>query len=636
MADAEPEPLRPAELEALLEHIKHSRGFDFSGYKRASLERRIQRRMAGVKVSSYGEYQDYLEVNPEEFTTLFNTILINVTSFFRDQPAWDYVAEEIVPKLIDAIPEKRPIRVWSAACASGEEAYTVAMVLAEALGEPAFQRRVKIYATDVDEEALAKARHAVYTPEEMKGIPDDLVDKYWEPNTSGLAFRADLRRSVIFGRNDLVTDAPISRIDLLISRNALMYFTPEAQSSILGHFNFSLTDEGFLFLGKSEMLLTHGDLFTPHDLKWRVFTKVPRVGIRDRHSFVTLGLRGEEDEQAERYGRLRDAAADTAPIPQIAVDSECFLTFANQAARSLFGLGSADLGRPIQDLELSYRPTDLRTGLAQAQEQGRVVNLGRTQFGRPGIGGRVLEVEIVPLDGNGTEVLGASVTFTDVTELARLGEQFENTRHQLETAYEELQSTVEELETTNEELQSTNEELETTNEELQSTNEELETMNEELQSTNDELEAMNDEQRERADEVDRLNLFLEGILGSLGVGVVVLDKEQRVQLWNSSAGDLWGLRGEEVDGQHFLALEIGLPVEDIRDSIRAALGDDGRGSTVVLKAVDRRGRSFDCTVRALPLPGRGGESFGVILLMSAAGDQFPPEAERVAAAGDGA
>src|SRR3954468_6289035 len=298
-----------AGLDSLLEHLKRSRGFDFSGYKKASLERRIRKRLAEVGVEDYASYEDYLEVNPDEFKSLFDTILINVTSFFRDPAAWDYLREEVVPPLIEAIPEGAPIRVWSAACASGEEAYTAAMVLAEAIGEEAFRKRVKIYATDVDEGALATARHAVYPRDDLKAVPAPLLERYWEPNTDGLGFRADLRRSVIFGRNDLVQDAPISRIDLLISRNTLMYFTPETQARILGHFNFSLNRGGFLFLGKSEMLLTHGELFTPHNLKARVFTKVNRTGIRDRLSFVTPGLVEEDEGPSLRYARLRDGAA---------------------------------------------------------------------------------------------------------------------------------------------------------------------------------------------------------------------------------------------------------------------------------------------------------------------------------------
>jgi two-component system CheB/CheR fusion protein len=343
-----------------------------------------------------------------------------------------------------------------------------------------------------------------------------------------------------------------------------------------------------------------------------VFQKVPR-GDRDRLRFAAG--RVADGEPAERYAEIRDGAADMAPVASLAVDRGGFVASINQAARTLFNLGTTDVGRPLQDLEVSYRPIELRAGLQQAWDHRRVVNLGRTRFRGPR-DARVLEVEITPLFADGTRMLGASLTFDDVTAQASLEEEFRESKKQLESAYEELQSTVEELETTNEELQSTNEELETTNEELQSTNEELETMNEELQSTNDELEAMNEEQRERTTEVDRLNLFLEGILGNLGIGVVVLDRDQRIQLWNPSAAELWGLREEEVTGEHFVSLDIGLPVSSLRDAIRSALKPDGEAASLTLEAVNRRGRQFECHIRALPLVTATGDNFGVILLMS--------------------
>src|SRR5947209_7333749 len=604
------------ELDVLLEHIRRARGFDFSGYKRPSLERRIRKRLDAVGLATYSEYQDFLEANQSEYTQLFDTILINVTGFFRDKPAWDYLADEVLPELISEIPADKPIRVWSAACASGEEAYTIAMLLAEELGHDDFRRRVKVYATDIDDDALTRARQAAYPPEAMKTIPEALRDRYWEERGGGIVFRGDLRRAVIFGRNDLVQDAPISRVDLLISRNTLMYFTPETQARILGQFNFSLSEHGFLFLGKSEMLLSHSELFTPHSLKWRVFKKVPRVGIRERLGFIPGALREDEQEAPGRYAQLRDSAADKAPVAQVAVDREGCLAFANHAARRLFGIRPAEVGRPIQDLELSYRPLELRAGLARAHEQGTVVNLGRARWSRDGEPERMFEVEITPLHANGAHNLGASITFVDVTAYGRLTEDFDQSKRQLETAYEELQATVEELETTNEELQSTNEELETTNEELQSTNEELETMNEELQSSNDELETMNEVQRERANEVERLNMFLEGILGNLGVGVVVVDGDGAVQLWNDSAFELWGLRGDEVDGQPFAALDIGLPMEPVESALGSALGDGGESSVVTVDAINRRGKQFSCTVRTLPLRTRAGNSYGAILIMS--------------------
>ena len=598
-----PEPADPEDFRSLLEYLKQNRGFDFTGYKRSSLQRRIKKRMDAVELDSYADYEDYLEVHPDEFRHLFDTILINVTGFFRDRPAWDYLANDVIPQLIEAVPDDQAIRVWSAACASGEEAYTTAIVLAEALGEEEFRQRVKIYATDVDEDALDTARRAVFPETALKAVPDEYREKYFEPNTKGHVFRADLRRSVIFGRNDLVQDAPITRVDLLVSRNALMYFTPETQARILSHFNFALRETGYLFLGKSEMLITHTDLFAPYNLKSRIFKKVVRQGAQDRLALIAPVLRVANGSAAERVQSLVQAASDTSPVPQITVDAAGFLVAANAAARHAFHMVPADVGRPLQDLELSYRPIELRSGLDEARDSRRAVHLGRAVWRGGSPDERTYDVDIEPLLLAG-ELLGATVTFSDVSDFAKLDREHKAVERQLETAYEELQSTVEELETTNEELQSTNEELETTNEELQ--------------SANDELEAMNEEQRERSSELDRLNLFLESILGQLGLAVVVVDNDQRIQLWNGSATDMWGLRSSEVLGEHFLTLDIGLPVQDLKPIIRQTSSVDGDGELhqLVLEAVNRRGRRFECLVRALPLTDPQGTHYGAVLLMS--------------------
>jgi two-component system, chemotaxis family, CheB/CheR fusion protein len=608
-------------VEQLLHFLKQNRGFDFTGYKRSSLERRIQRRMQDVSIESYEDYQDYLEVNPAEFTDLFNTILINVTAFFRDKAAWDYLREDVLPGLIESVPDGNPIRVWSAACATGEEAYTLAIVFAELMGDDDFRRRVKIYATDVDEEALTRARQAVFSRDALKALPDGLAERYFESTPLGQTFRTDLRRSVIFGRNDLVQDAPISRIDLLVSRNALMYFTPEAQARILGHFNFALRDTGYLFLGKSEMLITHADLFEPHNLKFRIFRRVGPRGLRERLAFITDDGHGEV-ERVERYGELRSGALDVAPIGVVVVDRDGFVSSANERARELFAIGSADIGRPFQDLELSYRPVDLRSVLEQAYEERAQVRVGRVEWSRPGEPSRKFDVKVRPVPGSGPRGLGATITFEDVTEIARLEDEHEQSKRQLETAYEELQSTVEELETTNEELHSTNEELETTNEELQSSNEELETMNEELQSTNDELEAMNEEQGTRATELGRATMFLEGILSSLGIGVVVVDNDRRVQVWNANSEDLWGLRASEVENQELASLDVGFPAGELDAPLERVLAQ-GEIEEVLLDAVTRRGKAVKCRTRLQPLRQTDGESYGALILM----ELIPPSAE---------
>jgi two-component system CheB/CheR fusion protein len=228
---------------------------------------------------------------------------------------------------------------------------------------------------------------------------------------------------------------------------------------------------------------------------------------------------------------------------------------------------------------------------------------------------RYLDVNVTPLvAGDGNE-LGSTVSFQDVTRYHKLKEETEQARKEMEAAYEELQSAVEELETTNEELQSTNEELETTNEELQSTNEELETMNEEMQSTNEELETINDEIRMRTDELNETNALLTGIVTSLGSGIVVIDADFTVDVWNEAAADLWGVQQEEAQGQHLMNLDIGLPLEELHKPLRAALA--GERSEVEVPAVNRRGKSVTCSVIATPLLSPAGAPAGAIQLMEA-------------------
>jgi two-component system, chemotaxis family, CheB/CheR fusion protein len=240
-------------FEALLIYLRQSRGFDFTGYKRSTLIRRVSKRMQILDVGDFGDYLDYLEVHPEEFNFLFNTILINVTSFFRDAVAWEYLKEQVFPLMIAQKQSTEQIRIWSAGCASGEEAYTLAILMAENLGIEQFRQRVKIYATDVDEEALNQSRQALYSTKDIEEIPVELRQKYFEPTGNRYIFRQDLRRSVIFGRHDLLQDAPISRLDLLVCRNTLMYFNSETQGRVLARFHFALNDRGFLFLGKAEI-----------------------------------------------------------------------------------------------------------------------------------------------------------------------------------------------------------------------------------------------------------------------------------------------------------------------------------------------------------------------------------------------
>ncbi|WP_377352212.1 CheR family methyltransferase [Plantactinospora siamensis] len=609
-------------FESLLDFLKESRGFDFTGYKRASLMRRVRRRMAQLEIDDFAEYQDHLEVHPDEFTSLFNNILINVTGFFREPESWQFLAETVLPEVLAAKAPGSPIRIWSAGCASGEEAYTIAMLLAEALGDDQFKDRVKIYATDVDEESLAEARLATYGERQVADVPPELLERYFDRTNGRFSFRKDLRRLVIFGRNDLVQDAPISRVDLLVCRNTLMYFNSETQTRVLSRLHFALSDRGVLFLGRSEMLLRYGDLFIPIDIKRRIFRKLA-VPSPSRASVVEPPAPSlPADPDPVGLDRLRDEAFQASPLPTIVLTTTGLVAYANRRAETLLGVSVTDIGRPFRDLELSYRPVELRGYVEQAQVERRIVEVPETEYPRDDTERRHVKIQAIPLVSAESRLLGVALAFRETTAERRLRDDLSDANHRLEVAYEELQTTSEELETTNEELQSSVEELETTNEELQSTNEELETMNEELQSTNEELRNINDEHRERAARLDQANSFLDAVLTSLHAGVLAIDANMVVQAWNRRAEDLWGLRADEAVGEHVLNLDIGLPTAPLRTPLRAVLSGDETGrQSVALDAVNRRGRPIRVRVTSTPLLNVLDGTTGALLVMEAEGDE---------------
>ena len=580
-------------FEELLEYLRDFRGFDFTGYKRSTLLRRVTKRMQSLGIEGFADYLDHLQVHQDEFTELFNQILINVTAFFRDEPTWEALASEVVPHFMRSKAPHEGIRVWSAGCASGEEPYSIAMILAERLSDAQFLSRVKIYGTDVDEEAIATARQGTYGSKALEPVGHERRDRFFERSESRFVFRRDLRRALIFGRHDLVQDAPISKTDLILCRNALMYLNADTQSRVLDSFRFSLNPDGYLVLGKSEMLFTKMRSFVPLDLKHRIFVR------RSDEQENRLNRWPDDEARATQQmaSRLPSVAFEDGPVAELLVSSDGHLVLANRSARDLFGLHPDDLGRPLGELERVFRAFDLRSAIDDARTSQGPVELPPTAWRAPDGTQLTLQVRARALPV-GDDASALSVAFTDVTEQQQLQQDLETANQELETAMEELQST--------------NEELETTNEELQSTNEELETMNEELQSTNEELETVNQELSERTMELANTNAFMGSILASVRGSVVVLDHQLRVTVWNRQSEDLWGLRTDEVQGQAFLNLDIGLPLDPIRQQIHRCVSGAEDHQTIVVDATTRRGRSIRCRVQCSRLAGDGQ---GVVLLM---------------------
>jgi two-component system, chemotaxis family, CheB/CheR fusion protein len=611
------------EFENLLSHIQESRGLDFRGYKRTSLQRRIGSRMEALGTADFAAYRAHLEAQHGEFEDLLNTVLINVTSFFRDADAWRMLREQVIPTIIGAGDTERPIRVWSVGCASGEKPYSIAMLFAEAMGTANFCRRVKIYATDLDEEALKIARLATYAPREVEGVPPELLAKYFERTTNHYVFERELRKCVIFGRHNIVHDAPISRIDLLTCRNLLIYPESDTQSMVLPRLHYALTRDGFLFLGKAETQLARSSLFRPVDMKHRIFAKVPQDWRRPNGSFAASRLTRPDPPAAD--ARLLETIVNEVGHALLVVDDAGLVVLANLPARHLLGVGEADYGRPFQDLPISYRPIELRGPIEEVFGQRAGVRLEDQEFHPDQSEILRLTIDIKPLFNGDGSVHAVLLAFQNQTRLHALHRELEAAQESLEHTIEELQSANEELETTNEELQSTNEELETTNEELQSTNEELETLNEQARSSNEEMDSVNEELRLHSQEAAVYRLHLESVLRAMHGGIVVLGQHHKIRSWNRWSENTWGLRAEHVIGSKFEQLDIGLPIHKLRDALLDVQFAREQYGDKTLVGVDRRGRRIVCRVRVARLMDEEGDEKGLVLIFQDITDERTKE-----------
>ena len=609
----------------LLDKLAQEHQFDVREYKEASLARRIRSRMSQVHVESFADYIAYLDRHPEEHAAVFNAVLINLTGFFRDTEAWEALRREVLPRLVDDGEPSRTLRVWSAGCSTGEEAYSLAMVLSEHLGDGARDLDVKIYGTDIDEDALGTARHGLYRVEQVKDVPPHLLEKYFAREGQMFRFRRDMRRWCIFGRHNVAQDPPLSHIDLIMCRNVLIYFRSDLQDRILPTFSYALRDGGFLFLGKSESLLARSRRFVPVVLKWRIFQRAsvatPDVIVPPR------SLAGDVTHMASARGDARQFAArfqgllEALPFAVGLVGLNDVVLAWNAAAASLFDIPTdAALGRKFRDLDISYRIEGLRSRIEDAKEHQQPARLDRVVFARRSGEPVHADVSIASVFDEQHEISAVVVAVLNTSDHARLEEEMARIGEQHATAVEELQSTNEELETTNEELQSTNEELETTNEELQSTNEELETTVDELQATNAELGALNRMLEERSAELRRLDAYHMSVVNSVETALIVLDSKLTVMTWSRGAASMWGVRTEDAVGRPFFMVPLGDVLKVLHPAVEAVVATGQPQFLGDIPANGPGGAPARVTLRVSRLDGGAPDSTGVVLQASAKGE----------------
>ncbi len=405
--------MNDSELDIFLEYLKQNQGCDLTVYKHSTLQRRLGVRMGQIGIDNYSAYLDYLKQHPDEFAILLDTIFINFTGFFRDADAWEYLAKEVIPKILNRKKAHEPIRIWSASCASGEEAYTLALLLVEALGIEQYLLQVQIYATDVDEAALRQARQHRYTNAEVASVPPALLNKYFELTPQGYVFNPTLRRRVIFARHNLLEDAPISKLDLLVCRNTLMYFNYEAQVKILVRFHFALKNLGFIFLGKAETLVSRSFLFTPVSVKHRIFSKGANLEFNDVLLLSNKNFKRNIDPFTDSKG-FWQSAFETSPIAQLIAAPNSRLIGANKSARTLLNISVKSLGCPLQNLPFFTQLGELNFQVEQTLQNRSPVTLTNAQWSTDGIVYE-LNIDIVPISDYQGRLLGATITLSNVT-----------------------------------------------------------------------------------------------------------------------------------------------------------------------------------------------------------------------------
>jgi two-component system, chemotaxis family, CheB/CheR fusion protein len=572
-----------ANLRAILDILRAGVGHDFRCYKPNTLVRRIRRRMTLAKVTTFSDYTAFLQEHPEEVALLQKDLLIGVTEFFRQPQAWELLEEKVIVPLLTSAQPGSEIRVWVPGCSTGQEVYTLAMLLAERVENSGKKVGIQIFATDSDTAALAVARSGSYSKEEIgENVSPERLKRFFERKDSRYQVLKNIREQVVFAPQNLTADPPFSRLDLISCRNLLIYLDPEVQKKIIALFHFALREGGFLFLGTAETVGDREDLFEPISKKWRIYR---RIGV---------GRRVDLEIPVRPASALPPA---TGKIPAAPLVSRMSLaSTAQQMLLDRFAPACVIIDRKLQVLYvhgsvedfLTFPPGELTTQVVDMAREGLRARLrgaiGKClEINRPvSVTARVRRGEkSVPVKATATplryprETDGLLlITFEEyrVSSAKSRGQaQEESDVHQLadelKVTREELQSTIEQLENSNDQLKASNEEVTAANEELQSANEEMETSKEELQSLNEELNTINARLQENVDALEGVNNDLFNLLSSTSIATVFLDKELKVRRYTPASTRLFSL----------IPSDVGRPIADVlRRFTDGMLLDDAR------------------------------------------------------------
>ena len=556
------DPAQPSDALSKIYSLLRSRtGHDFSQYKDKTFLRRVQRRMQVVQSAKLDAYVERLQKEPDEVSVLFHDLLIGVTNFFRDPVPFRALETLVIPKLFEDKGADDEVRVWVPGCATGEEVYSIAILLREKMDGLDRVPRVQIFATDIDDTALTLARRARYPANLVKEIASERLKRFFVSEGGGYKLAKVVRDMCIFSAHSVIRDPPFSRLDLISCRNLLIYLRPELQGRVIPLFHYALRPGGYLFIGPSENVSQFADLFLPVDKKNRIFQR-RELGGRPSlplEQFLPYGSQGGSapaanqnplSRRSDMLGKIANTILERfAPVHVIVDEDGQALLFSAGTGKYL----QAAAGPPDRDIVAMARPglrAELRAALRQAKQSGRRATRDRVAVQING-GIQMIGLEVEPIRGGNETVYG--VVFIDTGPIGAPDKKGNADRlpgehaavRQLETELHEtkerLQSTIEELETANEEFRSSNEELLSVNEELQSSNEELETSREELQSVNEELQTVNTELSHKIEELDRANSDLQNLFQSTEIPTIFLNRNLVIRTFTPPVTKIFNL-----------------------------------------------------------------------------------------------
>jgi two-component system CheB/CheR fusion protein len=555
-------------LQKILLLIRGKTGHDFSLYKHNTIRRRVERRMALHQMEKITDYVHYLDRNPNEIESLFKELLINVTRFFRDPEAFEALEQKAIPSMFERKEQDQPIRIWVPGCSTGEEAYSLVILLTEAMEKHKKHFQLQVFASDLDAEAIEIGRRAVYPESISADVTQERLTRFFTKEGTSYRVKRQIRECVVFALQDLAKDPPFSRLDLISCRNVLIYMDHVLQKKILPIFQYSLIDRGILLLGTSESIGEFAGAFSPIDTKWKIYK---RKGISHRPAefprFPDRLLTGQTGKAITPTGAgfrtlgERVIAQSFAP-PSVLVNEKFDVLYSYGSIDRYLALSTGEASLNLLHIAREGLRHKLGPALAQALKDGMPVTCEKVRIlSESGV--RTIDLVVQPIIEPGETQRMMMVVFKENSEteaIVRKTKKISKTaprKAEIETLEQELKTTKEYLQNTIEELQTANEEFQSTNEELQSTNEELETSKEELQSTNEELVTVNSELQHKVDQLTETSNDVNNLLASTDIASIFLDTDLRIRRFTPAMAKIFRL----------LDTDIGRSIRDITSTI---------------------------------------------------------------------